>query len=169
MGRLVLPSYTVTRDTREKQGYGWEFSKSPENKKPPKCLGTVIDYLHTGDYSIKGYEDLVSVERKQDYSELWHNYMEKDTFEKEMERISKFKYKYMLIETSLTSDHFSLSPSQLSKVPGKVLLAWLCRISSQYGINIIPVGSVGKKYCQLIFENVIWNEKDRWVDSSPTH
>ena len=163
MSRLVLPSYTVIRDTREKEGHGWIFKKHREDRRPPRCEGTVERTLDTGDYTIEGYEDLLTIERKEDYGELWGNYGNRDTFEEEIQRMTKIKHRYILIESHLTKDHFDLSPPQFTKnVPGKALINWLVYLSSRFGVNIIPVGECGMQYSQLIFEAVIRAEKDRW-------
>ena len=167
MGRLVIPSYTVIRDTREKEGHGWEFKKHKEEKRPPRCNGMIEQTLETGDYTLVGYEDILTIERKADYCELWVNYGKRALFEEECERMQKIKYKYILIESHLTSDVLSLSPPQFSKgVPGHAMIGWLCGLSLASNVHIIPVGACGKKYCQLIFENVVRNEKDRWMISN---
>jgi len=164
MGRLVLPSYTVIRDTREKEGHGWEFKKHKEEKRPPRCNGMIEQTLETGDYTLVGYEDLLIIERKADYCELWVNYGKRQLFEEEMERMKNIKYKYILIESHLTKDHFSLSPPQFQRnVPGKALINWLVSLSAEYGVHIVPVGECGKPYAQYIFESIIRMEKDRWV------
>lgn len=164
MSRMVLPSYYVLRDSREKPEFGWHFSKQPETKKPPRCNGEIIQKLDTGDYSVVGLEGLLCIERKDDFAELWTNYSNRSVFENEMERMNKFKYKYMLIESILTKETMELSPPQFTKsVPGRALIGWLCGLSLKFGINIIPVGSAGKQYCQLIFQNVIRLEKNIWV------
>lgn len=166
MGRMILPSYTVIRDSRDKEGFGWDFKPHKPERRPPRCNGMVVQTLETGDYSLVGYEDILAIERKFDYSELWVNYGKRDLFEQEMGRMKNIKYKYILIESQLTSDTLNLSPPQFAKgVPGHALIGWLCNLSLIYGVHIIPVGSTGKKYCQLIFENVIRNEKDRWAIS----
>ena len=55
MPRLVLPRYTVVRDTREKPGYGWSWEEHTHSKRrPPNCDGTVTKTLKTGDYSLIG-------------------------------------------------------------------------------------------------------------------
>lgn len=161
--RMVLPQYTVIRDTREKESFGWTFKKSKENKKPPLCNGTIEQQLETGDYSLVDYTDLLSVERKYGIGEIWGNYGSRDLFEEEMSRMKKLKYKYLLIETALSRDHFDLSPPQYGKVPGKALMSWLIHLSLEYGIHIVFVGENGKQYCQYIFESVIRLEKNRWV------
>ena len=167
MSRLVLPEYTVLRDTREKESYGWIFKSQKEDHRPPRCTGTTIQTLKIGDYSLMGYEDILAIERKADYSELFVNYGKRDLFEEEMERMRPIKYKYVLIESSLTNDHFSLSPPQFQKnVPGRALLSWLVRLSIEFDVHFIPVGQSGSRYATMIFEEVIRKEKSRWAISN---
>jgi hypothetical protein len=161
---MVLPEYFVIRDTREKIGFGWDFPKQLNTKKPPRCNGTLIQKLNTGDYSIVGYEDILCIERKDDYSEIWTNYSSRVTFENEMERMTVFKYRYVLIESILTKETMDLSPCQFTRsVPGKAVVSWLISLSIKYDVHIVPVGSCGQQYAQLIFQNVIKKEKSRWA------
>ena len=51
--------------------------------------------LITGDYSVRGYEHLLSIERKDNVGELATNVAEKRFWE-EMGRLQKFKYKFVL-------------------------------------------------------------------------
>jgi len=167
MPRLVLPTYTVIRDTREQTGRGWIFNAHPEERKPPRCAGTIIDTLKTGDYSLVGYTDILAVERKFAFSELWVNYSAKKrkAFEAEMERMSNLKYPYMIIESLFTPDTLELSPPQFAKgVPGKSLVRWIINLSAKYGVQVIPAGQCGWKICQMIFEEVVRLEKDRWAE-----
>lgn len=165
MSRLVLPEYTIIRDNREKPGHGWFFSAQPKEHKPPRCLGTITDTLETGDYSVLGYTDILAIERKADFAELWNNYNKDNraAFEDEMYRMSKFKYAYLIIESSLNPDIFELSPPQFVKgVPGKALIKWLMLLSAKNKVSIIPAGGCGKRLTQMICEEVIRCEKDRW-------
>lgn len=60
-------------------------------------LGT----MHTGDYTLKGYEDIVCIERKASVSEIAINLgKKKSTFYNEMERMKDFHFRYMLLEFS---------------------------------------------------------------------
>jgi hypothetical protein len=164
MTRLCLPRYVVVRDTREKEGHGWTFEAHSSKRRPPNCDGMVEQKLDTGDYSLVGYEDILSIERKRNFSELWGNLAEKDRIEDEMSRMADIKYAYMIIETNLTLDHFDLSPPQYTKgVPGKALIKWIVSLGIKYGVHIMPVGECGKKTAQIIFEEVVRNEKDRWI------
>lgn len=164
MPRLVIPSYTVIRDTREHKNKGWMFEASPEDRPAPRCLGTVIETLETGDYSVKSYTDILAIERKEDFGELWGNYGEKDRFEAEMARMAGIRHSFILVESHLTPDILKLSPPQFrTGVPGKALTSWLLNLTLRYGVHIIPVGSSGQRIAKQIIENVVRLEKDRWV------
>lgn len=170
MSRLILPSYTVIRDTREQEGHGWTFNAHVPDCRPPRCEGMIIDTLQTGDYSLVGYTDLLVIERKADFSELWGNYSSKKrpAFEAEMERMSKIKHPYIIIESLFTPDIMELSPPQFVKgVPGKSLIRWLMYLSAKYGVHIIPAGACGCKVTQMICEEVVRVEKDRWIHKEP--
>lgn len=165
MSRLVLPRYTVIRDTREKENYGWYFKKHTyPNRKPPNCDGTIINKLDTGDYSLVGYEDILTIERKQDFAELWGNYKLKSRFEEEIERMSHFKHKLVIIEAYLTPDIFDLTPPQFTRgVPGKALIQWLFNLTAKFGVHFVPAGQCGRKIAQHFMEEVVRLEKDRWI------
>jgi len=166
MPRIILPSYTVIRDTREQDGHGWTFNAHVPQRKPPRCDGMITDTLKTGDYSLVGYTDVLAVERKFGFSELWGNYssQKRPAFEAEMERMSRLKYAFVVVESSLTPDIMELSPPQFTKgVPGKSLVRWLMHLSAKYNVNIIPAGQCGRKVAQMIFEEVVRLEKSRWA------
>ncbi len=164
MPRLILPNYTVIKDSREQKG--WTFNVHTPDHRPPRCEGTIIDTLQTGDYSLVGYTDILAIERKFSFSELWGNYSSKKrpAFEEEMERMSQIKHSYIIIESLFTPDIMELSPPQFSKgVPGKSLVRWLMYLSVKYGVHIIPAGACSHKIAQMICEEVVRVEKDRWV------
>ncbi len=170
MPRLVLPKYTVIRDTREHEGHGWMFPAHHPDRRPPNCEGTIVDKLDTGDYSLVGYTDILSIERKADFAELWQNYssQKRPAFEAEMERISHIKHRFIIVESLFTPDIMELSPPQFAKgVPGKSFVRWLMYISVKYGISIMPAGACGRKIAQMIFEEVVRVTKDRWVRQEP--
>jgi hypothetical protein len=166
MPRLILPTYVIIKDTREQDGYGWTFNAHVPDRRPPRCEGMIVDTLQTGDYSLVGYTDILAIERKADFSELWGNYSSKKrpAFEAEMERMSKIKHSYIIIESLLTPDIMELSPPQFVKgVPGKSLVRWLMYLSVKYGVHIIPAGACSRTIAQMICEEVVRVEKDRWV------
>ena len=170
MPRLVIPHYKVIRDTREQEGHGWMFDPNPNKSRPPKCLGTIVQKLDTGDYSAVGYEDILTIERKWDFSELWENYSGRERFENEMDRISQFRYSYMLIETVMTKEALKLSPPQYrTAAPGKALTEWLVGLTMRFGVHIWMVGDCGKKLASQIIENVVHLERERWIEIDDRH
>lgn len=86
--------YIVLRDTREKNG--WDFS-SHERCKAVKDWG-----LKTGDYTVKGLETSLVIERKASTGEIAMNLgQKKKAFEAEMERMSEFRWAYIVCEFSI--------------------------------------------------------------------
>lgn len=98
--------YTVIKDTREQDG--WFFSPYD------RCDGMEIGTLNTGDYTIKGFEDIVCVERKASVVEIANNLgRNKATFYRELERMREFPFRYLLLEFS-ASDVIDYPYSALS-------------------------------------------------------
>jgi hypothetical protein len=154
----TLPEITIIRDTREKDHKGWEFIS--EDKKPGqvRIAGTIEECLDAGDYSIKGLEKTLRIERKFGFSELFQNYSpssNKERFEREMEKLREIKHKYLLIESTLNSDMLSLTVPQFKyHVPGKRLVEWLDILEQEYNISVKFVGDCGKAYAKTIFRNI---------------
>ena len=88
-----MKNYTVIKDTREQDG--WIFSPYD------MCDGMEVNTLHTGDYTLRGFEDVVCVERKASVSEIAINLgKKKKAFYNEMERMRDFNFRYLLLEFS---------------------------------------------------------------------
>jgi len=83
-----MSDYTIIIDSREQQP--WEF---------PHQL-TQVHKLDTGDYSIAGLENVLCIERKKSVSEIANNITEK-RFKDVLERMTKFKYSFILLEFNL--------------------------------------------------------------------
>jgi ERCC4-type nuclease len=83
-------NFTIIIDSREQQP--WEFAHQT----------TAVQKLDTGDYSIEGLEDILCIERKKSVSEIANNITEK-RFKDVIDRMSKYKYPYMLLEFDLDS------------------------------------------------------------------
>ena len=82
------PGFTIIIDTREQQP--WEF----------KNYGTTVAKLDTGDYSIDGLQDVVTIERKKSVNEFASNITEK-RFKDWVGRLSKLEYSFVLLEFNL--------------------------------------------------------------------
>lgn len=130
-----MSRFCVIKDTREKDG--WDFPESNT------CLGTVIKKLDTGDYSAKGYEDLVCIERKKSTSEIANN-ISQPRFKRELERMQKFKYRFLICEFSFRDvKQFPLNsgiPEKALanlKISSNYLMRCISEIQILYGINVV--------------------------------
>jgi len=85
--------FTVIRDTREKDNFGFYFDEDPY------CAGTLRTKLAYGDYSIVGLEDRFTIERKESVAEIAKNFVE-DRFWKEVEVLSMMEFSYFIFEFS---------------------------------------------------------------------
>lgn len=109
-----MEGFTVAIDTREQQPYAFE--------------GAVIKSLPTGDYSIVGLEDRVTVERKSKvdaYGSLGHG---RARFRREFERLSHYDYAVVVIEDTVQG--FLQRPAHSKMNPRaaiNTLIAWAVR------------------------------------------
>lgn len=82
---------SIYQDTKEKIPFEFKFH--------PACGSVVVKHLETGDYTLKDYENIVCIERKRSTGEIANNFgKESKRFENELERMSHFKYKYVICE-----------------------------------------------------------------------
>lgn len=152
-----LPAIEIIRDTREKEG--WFFDAEEKSSGKVQILGTIVDTMKSGDYCIKGYEDLIVIERKKGLAEIFVNYMpkeHKERFENEMVRLLPFKHKYLIIETNLNQDLMGFSVPQLYKgPPSSKVVDWIFSLQRQFGIIPIFAGDSGKRIAKNLFKEVI--------------
>jgi ERCC4-type nuclease len=133
--------YYVIKDTREKLGY--KFSEY-EN-----CKGTIAQKLDTGDYTIEGLENKICIERKASIEELAGNLgSNKDRFVREIERMTKYEHRYIILEFSiedlLNYPDNSRMPDEkkaVSRVAGKYMLKCLMEFQVNYGVHVIFCGN----------------------------
>ena len=153
--------YKVIRDTREQNGWTFMAGKA--------CDGTVSGTLKTGDYSIEGYEDLLTLERKGCIAELATNLVE-DRFERELERMESFKYAFMILEFSMDDlikypkgsgiPYYKMKSVKLNPF---FLLKRLIEIELKYKVKIIFAENHGQTVASSIFKRVIENEGPREI------
>lgn len=128
---LEIPPYTVIRDTREKTG--WWFDE-------PGVCETVVGTLKTGDYSIRGLERLVCVERKANAAELAGN-LTRDAkrFHAELRRMESFQYAviacgFPLSHVAQYPQHENMHPRIKArlKMDGEKLMSRLIQIQEKF-------------------------------------
>jgi ERCC4-type nuclease len=132
-----VSEYIVLKDSREKQG--WDFPRDN------LCLGIEIAALKTGDYTLKGYEHLICIERKKEVAEIAGNVGKyKKRFEAEMQRINEFKHAFIICEFSLQDiidyPKFSRVPKERREnivISGKYVLKCLIEYQLKYNVKLI--------------------------------
>ena len=93
--------FTILVDGREKQPYTFGGLTADANKRNrPLQISTQWHSLKTGDYSIGGMEDFVTVERKS-LPDLYNTLgQHRDRFEREHERMAEMKRAMVVVEAS---------------------------------------------------------------------
>lgn len=129
----------IIQDTREKEP--WDFSFYD--------IDTEVRKLDTGDYSIKGLEHKLCIERKRTTGEIAINLGSKiDTFTRELERMKEIEFKYLIFEFDIKTLQ---SFPALSGIPKEALkgirmnagfmIKSLERLESEYGFETIYCSS----------------------------
>lgn len=102
-------------------------------KKPPKGLLVVRDKLDAGDYSVKGFESSVAVERKAVLDLFGSLGRERERFKRELERLEKYERAWLVIEGS---EEEVLSFQPYSQLHPNVVRASLASIEVRYHVGV---------------------------------
>jgi ERCC4-type nuclease len=87
-----LQKMKIIIDTREQDPY--KFSNFPD-------VETISQKLDTGDYSLEGFECIITVERKSLSDFLGSITSGRERFEREVERMSLLKHKFIVVESKI--------------------------------------------------------------------
>lgn len=165
MKKKVIKPYTVIRDTQEKKNF-WRFIKTDY------CTGTVDDSLWTGDYTIKGMEDIFSMERKASTGEFAGNVLTKQ-FENELRRGDKLKHFFIVLEFSLANvlefPYNSGIPPKIwpkLRVSGNLILKKIVEFQVKHKAHIIFAGdsASAKEIARAIFKKMAEMYPDKVSD-----
>lgn len=138
-------AFTIIKDTREQEGYTFE----PSSSRYHTCKGMVVQKLDTGDYSLEGLEDKVCIERKASVVELANNVgHDQARFLREIQRMSDFRYKFIVLEFSLSDlmnfpEGTNIPEEDWSKlkVTNKFMLKMIMEFQMNHGIHVLFCGS----------------------------
>lgn len=122
--------FTILIDQREKAPYFFAGLRAgSKNSYRPLVVPTEFAHLPTGDYSIAGMEERICIERKSLadlYSTLGSN---RERFEREHERMTKFEFAAVVVEASVAT--VLLNPPNESRLSPKSVygtyVAWMIR------------------------------------------
>lgn len=127
-------NFNIIVDTREQ--LPWEFGFHTTSKKK----------LDTGDYSMEGFESILTIERKKSVSEIANNITE-SRFKNELERMSKIPHSFIIMEFNL-QDIYSFPigsdiPKKMwdkIKISGNFIMKYLIQAQLNYNIHILFCG-----------------------------
>lgn len=109
--------------------------------------------LKTGDYTIKGFEDVIAIEKKSGLIELLNDLANgyRPTFIRFLKRLSKYPVKCIVVEDTLSELSISRALMHIRKKSGgrarltsKSIHYWVSEIVVKYGIPIVFVGKRAK-------------------------
>ncbi len=127
-----MTEFKIVIDSREQLPFDFHCQELNHGK-----VLTERKTLKTGDYSIQGLEDKITIERKS-LSDLFSSVGSgRKRFEREMERMSKFDYAALVVESSL-ADIFTNPPNR-SKMPSKSVFRTLIAWSQRYNVHLWPM------------------------------
>lgn len=159
---MLLKKFEIIRDTREKHPF--QFRDRFGDLIEPK-----VHKLDTGDYSLVGLENVLCIERKESVTELAGNCVAK-RFIKELERMRLYKYKFLVLEFSLSDilgypDNQDL-PRRIKnkiRVTGNFIISRICQWSLDYGFDVLPCGNRfrAENMTLQVLKRVFEQEKNR--------
>lgn len=144
--------FFIIRDTREQSG--WQFATGKN------CLGTKPGTLKTGDYTIEGFENILTIERKGSVKEFAQNLMD-DRFFRELERMKEYKHAYLILE--FTAEDLLNYPNNPDipfatrariKTNGNFLMSKTIYLQHNYPVKVFFAGRKGKDIAYYIMRMV---------------
>jgi len=138
--KKIPKSFTVLVDDREKKA--WNLPYKIEKKR-----------LITGDYTIKGFEKIIAIEKKSGLIELLNDLANgyRPTFERFLKRLSQYPVKVIIVEDTLSTltisralAHIKRKSKGRARLTSKSIHYWTADIAAKYGIPIIFVGKGAK-------------------------
>jgi len=147
--------FTIIIDTREQQPWRFEQYVTANRK------------LDTGDYSIEGLEDILCIERKKSVCEIANNITE-SRFIDVVERMSVYKYAFLLLEFNLEQVlNYPVGSNLPRKLWDKVkispafIVKHILELQLNHNIKIIFCGSASdaEKMAEYILKKVNYIER----------
>ena len=138
--------FTILIDQREKRPYS--FAGYP--------VDVQTCHLKTGDYSLEGHSENITVERKSKADLYMSLGRERDRFEAEFLRLSKFEYAALVIESSLSG---LLIPPFKSRMNPKSIIQSLISWSIRYRVYVFFSDNRHYSECLIysLFEKYLYN------------
>lgn len=125
---------------------------------PPSAIK--IAGLNAGDYSIDGYQDQISIERKSLIDAFGTFGAGRKRFERELEKLAKMKYAAVIIESDW--DTIVLRPPARSQLPPKTMVSSVAAWSQRYQVHFwtCPNRAFAEKYTFRLLER-FWKDREK--------
>lgn len=155
-----LNPFTVVVDTREQSP--WHFTGIRGSGGAPLIVPLSRDRsLKSGDYSILGLEDLISIERKSVSDWFGSIGRERQRFEAEMERLSSLQFAAVVIEGGWNELLLERPGTQMTaKSVSRTIAAW----SVRYGVHFFPC--LNRRHAELFAFSLLslfWRDREREI------
>ena len=124
--RTPRDTFTILVDSREQTP--WNFSSETDCERAT---------LSTGDYSIKGLEDYIAIERKVLEDFIGCCGKQRDRFKKELERMRGYWVKAVVIEGTM---HQIVNAKYRSRINPSCVIGAMASWTARYGIPFILAG-----------------------------
>lgn len=127
----AVAPFTVVIDTREQTPWQFKGIKADADQGGlPLAVPVEVDTLATGDYSIRGLEHEVCIERKS-MADLFSSIsVGRDRFEREFARMQEMQYAAVVIEAPV--DAMLASPPEHTSIDPKIVLRTMMSWSIRY-------------------------------------
>jgi len=138
--KKIPKQFIILVDDREKKA--WDLPYKVEKNR-----------LKVGDYSIKGFEDIVAIEKKSGLPELLNDLANgyRPTFERFLKRLSEYPVKVIVVEDTLSELSVSRALMYVkkksrgkSRLTSRTIYYWCSDIALKYNIPIIFIGKKAK-------------------------
>jgi DNA excision repair protein ERCC-4 len=147
-------SMIIIQDTREQTPYSFSCIT------PPPMVEVAT--LRTGDYSLKGYEDQIAIERK-NLADCYGTFGQgRARFQRELERAINFKFFAVVIEADFHT--IVKRPPARSRLIPKTVISSIAAWSQRYGVHFwtVPDREFGERWTYRLLERF---HRDRQKES----
>lgn len=153
--------FVVLIDTREQTPFRFDGITDRHQRQRRVIVETRRTTLPTGDYSLAGFENLVSIERKSATDFFACVGRERDRFERELERLNRFPCAHVVIEADFRE--MATNPPKHSKLKPRAAVMSIQAWSIQFDrIHWWPMPSrvIAERWTFGLLERV-WIESER--------
>lgn len=153
--KAAPPTFHVIVDNSEKKP--WLFPPDADEG----CVGSTVQSIDTGDYTLLGFENVLCIERKGSTGEIAQN-VTQARFERELERMRAFPVRAVILEFTLEDllrfpDNSGIPQSRrrFIRTTPQFLLKRLLELQHTHDVPFIFAGRDGRAVALSLFSRVL--------------